>query len=80
MAPAPTPELAEAHASWLLAADPEAGLEAFLGTKPPMAPAAVLPILQVCFWEGGKRGVGLGAFPGAQTPMAPAAVLPILQV
>ncbi|GBF95524.1 hypothetical protein Rsub_07874 [Raphidocelis subcapitata] len=46
MSPAPTPALAEAHAGWLLGADPEAGLEAFLSTKPPMAPAAVLPILQ----------------------------------
>lgn len=39
------PVLAEQHAGWLLAADPEAGLQAFLQMRLPAA--TVLPILQV---------------------------------
>ena len=30
---------------WILRADPEAGLEMLLQARPPLAPAAVLPIL-----------------------------------
>ncbi len=35
---------------WILRADPEAGLEMLVQARPPLAPAAVLPILsaQVC--------------------------------
>ena len=32
-------------ARWILRADPEAGLEMLLQARPPLAPAAVLPIL-----------------------------------
>lgn len=30
---------------WILSADPEAGLEMLVQARPPLAPAAVLPIL-----------------------------------
>jgi hypothetical protein len=49
----PDAELTAGHAGWLLAADPEAGLEAFLRMRPPLPAATVLPMLQV-------RGRGLG--------------------
>jgi hypothetical protein len=45
--PRPDAALAEEHAGWLLKADPEAGLEAFLQMRPPIPAATVLPILQV---------------------------------
>ncbi|KAK9844012.1 hypothetical protein WJX81_001849 [Elliptochloris bilobata] len=38
-------DLIQAHAQWILSADPEAGLEMLLQARPPLAPAAVLPIL-----------------------------------
>jgi hypothetical protein len=31
---------------WMLAADPEAGLEMFMQMKPPLPPSTVLPILR----------------------------------
>jgi hypothetical protein len=33
---------------WVLAADPEAGLEALLAVNPPLKPDLVMPIMQVC--------------------------------
>ena len=35
------------HAAWVLDADPEAGLEAFVQMRPMLPPADVLPILKV---------------------------------
>lgn len=43
----PDATLVESHAGWLLRADPEAGLEAFLQMRPPLPAGTVLPILQV---------------------------------
>jgi hypothetical protein len=40
-------QLLVAHAGWVLAADPEAGLEALLAMNPPLKPELVMPIMQV---------------------------------
>jgi hypothetical protein len=40
-------QLLVAHAGWVLAADPEAGLEALLAVNPPLQPDLVMPIMQV---------------------------------
>jgi hypothetical protein len=57
-------QLLVAHAGWVLAADPEAGLEALLAMNPPLKPDLVTPIMQVtrvrgvimracvCVWGG----------------------------
>ncbi|PRW34079.1 glycoside hydrolase isoform A [Chlorella sorokiniana] len=37
--------LISTHAKWMLAADPDAGLEMFGNMQPPLAPSSVLPIL-----------------------------------
>lgn len=37
--------LVRAHAGWILAADPEAGLEMFVQSRPPMPPGEVMPVL-----------------------------------
>jgi hypothetical protein len=43
-------------APWILAEDPEAGVEAFLHMRPPLPPRVVLPILQVRGWVSGHGG------------------------
>lgn len=39
--------LLRANAGWILAADPEAGLEALLSSEPPLPHTLVTPILEV---------------------------------